>query len=313
MESNVILQNITIVICTHNRSDLLLQTIHSINHAHCLTDINLSLLVIANACSDDTLHKLQLYKEKNILPPIYFEEEPIPGKSHALIRAVNLINEGYICFIDDDHRVDKHYFCTVINAIKSQPDISIFCGQIIPDWTSQEPEWIHDQGQYKIYPLPIPHFELGTQPMLVKHGVKLPGGGNLIVNRNVFNQVGHFSTELGPKGHNLSGSEDSDFILRVLKANLTIQYVPGIIQYHYVDEERLKFNYLVRKSFQRTRSLTKTKHPNSQPVPLYLWRKLFSYTGHFLFSLNLQKTRFYAMRIASTLGEIVGLRESINK
>ena len=141
--------------------------------------------------------------------------------------------------------------------------------------------------------------------------MKLPGGGNLIINRKVFNQVGNFSVGLGPKGHNLSGSEDSDFIRRVLKANITIQYIPEIIQYHYVDVDRLKFNYLVRKSFQRTRSLVKVKNPESQPVPPYLWRKLFIYTSHLLFSFNIQKMRFYAMRIASTLGEIVGLKETL--
>lgn len=305
------MQKITIVICTHNRSNLLLKTINSINDALCLSVINLSLLVIANACSDNTVQVLSNLNKDNLLIPIIFEEEPIAGKSHALIRAINLINGGFICFIDDDHRVDQHYFSTVIKAIIEYPDVSVFCGQIIPDWTGQEPGWIHEQGQYKIYPLPIPHFELGSQPLPVKHGMKIPGGGNLIVKRDIFTQVGTFSTELGPKGHNLSGSEDSDFILRVLKVNIAIQYIPEIIQYHFVDEERLKLNYLVHKSFQRTRSLIKAKHPDSQSVPLYLWKKLFIYTCSLLFSFNVQKFRFYIMRIASTLGEIIGLKEKI--
>ena len=305
---------LTVVICTHNRSDLLQHTIASLNGVLLPSNCSINLLIIANACSDDTIHQLKNYpaaQNKSYLP-LSFAEEPKPGKSYALNHALDIVEDGFICFIDDDHRIDKHYFCAVINAIKDYPELSIFCGRIIPDWTGQEPEWIHDQGAYKIYPLPIPHFELGDQPLPVKPGVKLPGGGNLIVNRDVFNQVGYFSTELGPKGHNLSGSEDSDFIRRVLKADIAIQYIPEIIQYHYVDEERLKLNYLVQKSFQRTRSLIKAKHPDSQSVPLYLWRKLFIYTSHLLFSFNFQKMRFYAMRIASTLGEIVGLKEKIN-
>ena len=306
------MQKLTIVICTHNRSNLLLKTIDSIDNASCISNTDISLLVIVNACSDNTTQSLLNLKKASRNIPLSYEEEPIAGKSHALIRAVNLIKEGFICFIDDDHRVDSRYFCSVIKAIQDYQNVPLFCGQIIPDWTGHEPQWIHDQRQYKIYPLPIPHFEFGKQPLAVKHGMKLPGGGNLIVHRKIFDQVGHFSTELGPIGHNLSGSEDSDFILRVLKADIAIQYIPDIIQYHYVDEERLKISYLVQKSFQRTRSLIKASHPSSQPIPHYLWKKLFIYTNQFLFSFNLQKMRFYAMRIASTLGEIIGLKEQLN-
>ncbi|WP_198245559.1 glycosyltransferase [methane-oxidizing endosymbiont of Gigantopelta aegis] len=303
---------LTVVICTHNRSTLLLRVITSLNNAIFPYNASVSILVIANACTDDTVIQLKRYQsiqnKKNL--PLVFHEEPKPGKSNALNTAINMIGEGFMCFVDDDHRVDKNYFSAIISSIETYPKVKLFCGKIIPDWSGHEPDWIHDQGKYKIYPLPIPHFELGPHPVPVVQNMKLPGGGNLIVKRDVFNQVGVFSTKLGPQGHNLSGSEDSDFILRVLNAKMAIQYNPDIIQYHYVDEERLKFNYLIRKSFQRSRSLIKAKHPGSHPIPLYLWRKLFNYSFSLLFSFNLQRSRFYAMRIASTLGEIVGLKEN---
>lgn len=301
----------TIVICTHNRANLLLKTIQSINSASCLAGNDISLLVIANACTDDTVQRLKEVQKTGLNLPFSFAEEPTPGKSFALIRAIKLINDGFIFFVDDDHRVDKNYFSETFKAIKAYPHIAIFCGQIIPDWTGLEPEWIHEQGPYKIYPLPVPHFELGNQPIPVKQGMKLPGGGNLIANRDVFTKVGHFSTQLGPVGHNLSGSEDSDFILRALKQGIKIQYVPDIIQYHYVDEERLKFTYLVRKSYQRTKSLIKAEFQNPQPIPLYLWRKLLVYISHLVFAFNMIKIRFYAMRVAATLGEIIGLKENM--
>jgi len=292
-----------------------MRTIASLNNASLPNNDIVSILVIANACNDDTVNQLKNYKstrsQKEL--PLEFCEELKAGKSNALNKAINMVTTGYLCFVDDDHRVDKNYFSAIISSIATYPEAELFCGQIIPDWTGQEPEWIHEQGKYKIYPLPIPHFELGIHPVTVKHGMKLPGGGNLVVHRNIFNRIGFFSTTLGPIGHNLSGSEDSDFILKVLNAHMTIQYNPEIIQYHYVDNDRLKFNYLIKKSFQRTRSLIKAKHPASQKVPLYLWRKLFNYTRLLLFSFNLQKARFYAMRIASTLGEIIGLKERINR
>lgn len=304
---------LTVLICTHNRSELLMRTITSLNKALLPDDCIINILVIANACNDDTVIQLKNYlseqNKKNNLPLI-FSEEPKPGKSYALNHGLDIINDGFICFVDDDHRIEKNYFFSINKTIKQYPKVSIFCGQIIPDWTGNEPQWIHDQGKYKIYPLPIPHFVLGSKPILITRKTKLPGGGNLVIRKEVFNKIKGFSTDLGPKGHNLSGSEDSDFILRALDTDILIQYVPTIIQYHFVDLDRLKLSYLILKSFQRTRSFTLAHNPKRSPIPLYMWRKLFNYIFAILFSFNIPKIRFYLMRFASTSGEIIGLIEN---
>jgi len=91
----------------------------------------------------------------------------------------------------------------------------------------------------------------------------------------------------------------------------TVQYFPDIVQYHFVDLERLKLKYLVTKSFQRTRSLTLARNPTRSVVPIYLARKLLNYTLGIIFSFSIGKIRFYLMRFAATLGEMVGRRESI--
>ena len=300
---------LTIVICTHNRVELLEKTITSLNEAMNPSALNVQILVIANACSDTTIHFLKSYtglSGKQL--PLEFEEEPIAGKSHALNRAISMVNQGFLCFVDDDHKVDNNFLCAISEAIVSHPQIKMFCGQIIPDWTGEEPEWIHETGKYKIYPLPVPHFEMGTEPVLIEKDGKLPGGGNLIIHRDVFTKIGNFNVELGPKGRSLAGSEDSNLVLRALAAGETIQYLPSIIQYHYVDSERLQLSYLIRKSYERTRTFTMEKQPQAHSIPRYLWRKLIEYIFYSCFSFNLQKSRFYLMRIASTLGEISALR-----
>lgn len=303
---------LTVLICTHNRADLLMCTIASLNKAILPAECTVNILVIANACTDETISELTQYQNQADITqlPLNYSAEPNPGKSNALNHALDLITDGYICFIDDDHRIDNHYFSMVCIAIKQYSKAAILCGQIIPDWTGQEPGWVHDQGKYKIYPLPIPHFELGLKPTQVTTNTRLPGGGNLIVQREVFNKTGGFSVDLGPKGHNLSGSEDSDFILRALDTGIFIQYSPDIIQYHYVDLDRLKLRYLILKSFQRNRSLTLAHNPGRSVIPLYLWRKLLTYMITILGSFNLPKIRFNLMRIAATSGEIIGLIEN---
>ena len=300
---------LTAVICTHNRVTLLLKALNSIKTARIPDNIELQVLVIANACSDNTVNILNNYSLGKI--DLQVAEEPKPGKSNALNHAIKLIDKNaFTCFIDDDHRIDDGYFVSIVKSIYRYPETKIFCGRIIPDWTGNEPSWVLDNGQYKIYPLPIPHFEMGDSPCPVNNNTKLPGGGNLIIHSSIFTMIGPFSTELGPVGNSLAGSEDSDFILRALHEGIAIQYIPDIIQYHFVDNERLKLSYIIKKSYERTRTLMLVKKPSKQVVPRYLWRKLFTYIMKTLFSVSPQKRRFYFVRTAAALGEINGLRDS---
>ncbi|MEZ0123239.1 MAG: glycosyltransferase family 2 protein [Candidatus Reddybacter sp.] len=300
---------LTVVICTHNRADLLMQTIRSLNSALRPENCELTIMVIANACRDESTKQLQHYmaqQQKADTIALQYREEPRPGKSHALNLALKKVTDCYICFVDDDHRVDSHYLTAIAEVIREHPECPLFCGRIIPDWTGEEPPWVHISGQYRIYPLPVPHFDLGNEAMLLDESHSIPGGGNLIVNTALFKQIGGFNTELGPKGHNLLGSEDSDFVLRALSTNAELRYAPSISQYHWVDIERLQLRYLLQKSFQRTRSITLARHPKRSQAPRYLWRKLFEYSTQGLFCFSQTRSRFYMMRVASTLGEIVG-------
>ncbi|MBE0436336.1 MAG: glycosyltransferase family 2 protein [Methylomicrobium sp.] len=304
---------LTIIICTHNRSELLLKTIDSINNARIPNQVDLSILVIPNACRDDTLNKLTEYQRNRHLNKslsLEFVEELAPGKSNALNKALEIIRDGWICFIDDDHRVDANYFQSVIATIEKYPGTKLFCGKIIPDWTGKEPIWAHETGQFKITPYPVPYFDLGNNDLLLSEKNSIPGGGNLVVARDVFDKVGKFSTVLGPKGHNLMGSEDSDFVIRALRSNEMLRYIPDIVQYHYVNLEHFKIGFLIKKSFQRNRSITLTKYPEKTNIPLYLWLKVLQYSGSILFSFNTIKSRFYLTRLAGILGQIMGYRQS---
>ena len=221
-----------------------------------------------------------------------------------------MIAEGVVGFVDDDHRVDTGYLVNVAEAACRYPEASVFCGRIVPDWDGREPQWVHDTGPYRIYPLPVPHYQQGDQPKEITSEGPAPGGGNLCVRRDVFERVGVFSAELGPHGHDLGGGEDSDFVYRCLAAGERLQYVPGILQFHYVDLERLRLTYLLRKSFQRSRSSIRTKLSATRSVPLYMWRKLAVYLFCAGVSGSWARTRFYSVRTAAALGEIRGFMDN---
>jgi len=302
---------LTIMICTHNRADLLELALASLNAAQ-RPDIPVHILVAANACTDDTAARMLAYQsqpaDKGWLP-LRLIEVPTPGKSHALNRAIPEIDTELTAFVDDDHRVDESYLVAIAHAAQNWPDAGLYCGRILPDWKGTEPAWVHDEGPYRVYPLPVPRYNQGDQPKTItaEEG-PIPGGGNLVVRHHVFALAGQFSTELGPHGHDLGGGEDSEYVLRAMIRGIRCQYTPDIVQHHYVDIDRLKLNYLLKKSFQRTRSTSRIQ--GNGRIPLYMWRKLAEYGLHSVFSRSWAKRRFFWMRTAAALGELQGRRES---
>jgi len=299
--------SITVLICTHDRRKLLERTIASLDAARRPTDAGVELLVVANACTDDT-HAWLDARSSSPGPglPLRWIAEPTPGKSNALNRAFEESLGDVVAFVDDDHRVDPGYLEGVVAAARAHPEAGLFCGRILPDWDGSEPPWVHDDGPYRIYPLPVPRFDLGDEARELHHDGSVPGGGNLIVRRETIPVTGPFATDLGPTGHDLGGAEDLDWVRRALRAGARLRYQPGIVQNHYVDLARLRLGYLMRKAYQRSKSVMRLDRRHAV-VPLYMGRKLLEYFASMLFAFDGARRRFFLVRLAAALGELSGL------
>ncbi len=305
---------LSIVICTHNRSELLKTVLDSLFNAVYPANKSIEIVVIANACNDDTHEFLDEFSKtdsSNFSQRWY--AEPQPGKSFALNTALLHIDSSTIALIDDDHRVDKYFLTNIVAALDSYQNVSIFCGKILPDWKGNEPDWLTSQDdEYSVFPPPIPTYDLGDINQEIIKGKELPGGGNIILRRDVINKVGYFSTALGPTGHDLMGGEDTDYVVRALSENFRIMYIPQIIQYHYVDPSRLTLPYLLKKSYQRSKAITQISNKNTNGIPMYIYNKLVQHMLKFIFVFSSSKKRYYLLRLFATLGEAVGFWKSRN-
>ncbi|WP_022668859.1 glycosyltransferase [Desulfospira joergensenii] len=303
---------IEVLICTHNRASLLAKTLKSINESIKPNNFDLKMIVVANACNDNTIELVQSYqketKEKRLIPVKLVTEDKI-GKSNGLNSAIPNLSCPIIAFVDDDHRVDKNYFSAIVKSIQSYPETDFFCGRILPDWDGSEPSWVRDEGPFKIYPLPVPKFDLGTSTKRLGCGQAVPGGGNLIVKREILNKVGLFSSQLGPSGHDLGGSEDYDWVNRALSKGLILQYIPEITQYHYVDQKRFKLKYLMEKAFKRSKTVARLKHgelPGKYKIRYGATNLLVYLSRTIIFLHSSTKRRYYLVRLSASAGELLG-------
>ena len=302
------MSRLTVLICTHNRAALLAKMLNSLNGAERPAGWSVQVFVAANACSDATHAFLDEYRahanDRGDLPLTWFAE-PIPGKSNALNSALPQIGGEIVAFVDDDHRVDAGYLVAVCQGAETFPEATLFCGRILPDWDGSEPDWVHDSGPYRIYPLPVPRFDQGDIPREITPDVAIPGGGNLFLRVPWLSRVGPFATDMGPTGHDLGGAEDLDWVLRALRLGARLYYIPDVVQYHYVDASRLTLSYLIRKAFKRSASTIRIDSAKAG-VPRYLYRKVADYGLKAFTSVRQPRRRFYLVRTAAALGEIVG-------
>lgn len=303
---------LTVVICSHDRAELLRRCLDHLDAAQRPTE-GVQVLVVANHCSDGTHAMLEARAGQAAAVDrlsLRWVAEPTKGKSHALNRALAEVDTPLLAFIDDDQRVDAGYLVAVCAAAREQPDAALLCGRLLPDWDGSEPRWVHETGPYRIYPLPVPTFDLGATPRWLTADIAVPSGGNAVVRTAWAARIGPFSTRLGPIGHDLGGSEDSDWFLRALQQGARLYYVPAAVQYHHIDGHRLRLRFLLRLTYKRTASTVGL--PGSMPgpggAPLWAWRKFAGYALRALTAWRGDRRRFYLMRSAAALGEIVGHR-----
>src|SRR3569832_484636 len=96
---------LTVLICTHNRVDLLERAIASLNAAQ-RPAIPVQILVAANACTDNTVERMRDYQsrcEPGALP-LRLIEVPTPNKTQTHNHALPQIETDLVAFVDDDHR-----------------------------------------------------------------------------------------------------------------------------------------------------------------------------------------------------------------
>lgn len=298
---------LTVLICTHDRAPLLHKVLESLNAA-LRPEEGVELLVIANNCSDETHDLLDDYVQDPAgRIPMRWLAEPQAGKSYALNFGLPHVRTPLLAFVDDDHRVDQNFLVSICRAAADFPDSALFCGRILPDWDGREPAWVHEAGPYRIYPLPVPRFDQGDTGCDLTAERAVPGGGNLFLRTEWVRRIGGFATDMGPSGHDLGGAEDLDWVLRAMGLGARLRYVPGVVQYHYVDTSRLTLDYLMRKAYKRTASIIRL-HPESHTgsIPRYLYRKIVTYGFKAAFSLRTDRRRYYLVRTAAALGEAAG-------
>src|SRR4051794_12529654 len=105
--------NVSVVICTWNRSKLLDQTLFAMRKLRIPSDVQWELLIVNNNCTDETDTILDKHSADLPIRPLF---EQRPGKSFAANTAIAAAKHDLILWTDDDALVDSDWLAQYVKA-----------------------------------------------------------------------------------------------------------------------------------------------------------------------------------------------------
>ena len=296
---------VSVIICTYNRSKLLRDALATFAEQKALDNIAYELIVVDNASTDDTGQITHSFLDKL---PIRHIVEPELGLSNARNRAIKESNGELVAFVDDDVLFSKHWLIQLVEGAHRWPRAAVFGGKAVAKWEVPKPRWFLETGRFGMRGM-ISHFEPAQDEGPLKSS---PYGCNMAIRSKIFAKYGNFDTDLGRKGADLLSGEEWDFFWRLLAGGEIVVYLPLALVYHRVAADRAEKVYYMRrmKAAGKTWAILhdKNTHRASQSMilrcPPNMWKRLIlavtgwvsaliSFRWNTLFGCRLQIVKFW--------------------
>jgi glycosyltransferase involved in cell wall biosynthesis len=232
--------DLTIAICTWNRSADLRQTLEHMTRLRLPSGTEWEILVVNNNCTDDTDAVCSAFVGRL---PIRVLHEPTPGQSYARNLAIREATGTYICWTDDDVLVEPDWLAALLRAFERSNADWVF-GASEPSWPGAPPAWYAPRfrGNFAV-------LDYGQQPFRVTDANHPFYGLNFAGTKAAHVQLGGFRTEFGFRGTSGGIGEDVDMFERALRANMQIVYTPDARVSHVIPPARTRKQYHRRRQW----------------------------------------------------------------
>lgn len=295
--------NITVILCTYNRCESLATALESIAASQLPDAVSWEVVVVDNNSKDKTRNVVENLGQR--YPGRFrYSFEPQQGKSHALNTGIREASGEILVFMDDDVVVDAKWLQN-LTAVFLNADWAGAGGRVLPERTFTPPVWLSLKGKYALAPLAI--FDLGPQPSEL---VEAPFGTNMAFRKEVFEKLGGFRTDLGPRPGSEARGEDTEFGDRALGAGQRLWYEPSAIVYHSLPAHRLKKEYFLAwwhdkaQADIRAFGLPRGTKLQIAGVPLYFFRRLTNWTLQWITAINPARRFSCKIKVWTIMGGI---------
>jgi glycosyltransferase involved in cell wall biosynthesis len=301
----VIQMDVSVIICTWNRSKILGVALTSLEACIVPPAMEWEVLIVDNNSTDDTRSVCESFAEKNPGRFRYLFEAK-QGKTHALNAGIQHARGEILALTDDDVTVDPLWVAQVYEAFQSY-DCAAIGGRIIPVWECAKPSWIEFDGPFCHAAYGgIVNFDKGDSPCLL---TATAVGANMGLRRAIVEKYGTYRTDLNRIG-DLLGGEDTEYCRRLLRAGERLLYAPRAIVYHPVEEYRTKRSYIRSMAFHYGRWTVRIDGVLESAkcflgVPRYLFPIAAKFFGKWMGAFGAKRRFFYKLEFCQTVGQMV--------
>lgn len=227
----------SIVLCTRNRAESLLETLRSLDHEESRTSAEL--IVVNNGSEDQTDAVVASWSQDARLPVTLLHEQAI-GLANARNAGVRAARGEYILFLDDDVIVHRHWIEELVAGFA--PGVAMVAGRILPHYCFDPPGWLRGGGADA-----LPLWDYGDVPFEMDEQ-RMPLGANMAVRAEHLQALDPpFHPQLGHTGTIRTGHEEF-YLASQLSGR--IKYVPDAVVDHMVDARRGDLGFARSAYFQ---------------------------------------------------------------
>jgi len=229
---------VTVLIPTYNRSAMLRNTLAGMITQETDDRFTYEIMVIDDASTDNTAAVVREFIAKSPVPMRY-----ILGEGRGITGVYNLavaeFRGQWLAFFDDDQITNSTCWLKDLYSAALEQDAEMVGGPILLDLPA---EVLAGVG-------PVCRDLYGESPE-VRHPERykkknpLPAGGNRLVRRRVFEQIGGFDELI------LTGGGDRDFLLRAKDAGIVMGWSPTAPGLHQIPPERIQYKHVKWYSVQ---------------------------------------------------------------
>ena len=223
---------ISVVVPTYNRAQMLRGALDTLVCQRTSGGLTYEIVVVDNASADFTSSVVEEVAADSAVP-VRYVYQATPGDAAARNKGVEEARGEWLAFFDDDQFAAPDWLMQLHSATE-QSGAAIVGGAVHLDLSEAD---LARLGRICRGVLREVKFYNRLHPYV---GKQLPGCGNAMVARAVFEKIGLFETSM------TSGGSDSSFFIRARSAGFDLMYTPDAVIRHRIPRSRTTAEFFRR-------------------------------------------------------------------